>query len=159
MPKLKGWEKPDWKAMSREELIHHLEKMSEIGEAYKRHYGSGKWPLSEAQWQEWWDLTTPEFRVYYPFMPDDTDMLVSDMMAMMPPMHEDQNFKSMRQEDVHIHPFPGGCLFEQVSVMTLPDGTEVRKPGVHVFYLNEDGKIVRSHEYYQMDNMDTFMKK
>lgn len=148
MPQPIGWDEPDWKSMSGDDLRDHLVQMRAIGESYLQLNSHGNVPPTEDLWQEWLKGGVPGLRAWHLQLPGGEpgprEVDVADLVA------GTRGFEMRHtQTDVNIHPFPGGCLYEQTAHYELPNGTHLVMCGVHIFHADSAGKMMRLHTYYE----------
>ena len=152
MPEASGWTKPDWTKMSDKELRSYLEKMQALGETYKEHYehhhATGEWPdHSDPSDPLWMDAASAaQVRVWRSFPVHGQDQDVSAAEHVQAFQKAQLQF-DCHHENVRIHPFIGGLLFEAEYHWKSPDGQEVVFWAAILMLCDAEGRMVRTHEY------------
>ncbi|MEZ5656652.1 MAG: hypothetical protein R3E04_12370 [Sphingobium sp.] len=149
------WTPPDWRAMSGDELRHHLEEMEAVGAAYKYVYECGHEGGLDGRLAAMAKMVPAEnARVWRSYKVPGQEPEVSwaeheaGLKAVM------GAYPNVRHDDVTFYPFPGGVVFQCVYSFTASDGTEVRFPAALVWYINSDGKIAYITEHFESYGSD-----
>ena len=156
MPLPDGWNPPDLASMTNDELREHLEEMRAIGESYAEGYetrrNGGRAPITVPRGER--DMRI--FRNYR--VRNQADEVPSDEHLSGEAADHWDKFAEIWQEDVVVNPFPGGFVFEATYCFKAPSGEEVRSKGALIWYVNEEGRPVRLHEYMDSREADAIVK-
>ena len=156
MPLPKGWSPPDIRAMTDDQLRAHLEEMRSIGESYAAGYETrrhgGKAPITVPR-------GVRDMRIWRNYrVRDQSDEVPSDEHLSGEAADHWDKFAEIWQEDVVINPFPGGVAFEATYCFRSPTGAEVRAKGALIWYVDQEGRPTRLHEYMDSREADAVVK-